>query len=194
MKGPKTQFLVDLLALVALLGLTSTGLVLSWVLPPGSGRLAVAHGPVVLLWGLDRQAWGMWHTRLAYLTLLTLAIHIGLHYRWIVAMVRRVGGWRLWPVPLLGMLAVAPLVSKTQVVQPPPANPAGGSQLYSQHCLRCHGQEARGIPPLPGPDEQALKAILTARPQNLHAFVSELTAGEQLSLLGYLRSLQSAKP
>ncbi len=194
MKGPKLQFLIDLLALLALLGLTSTGLVLSWVLPAGSGRLAVAHGPVVLLWGLDRQAWGLWHTRMAYLTLLTLVIHIGLHYRWIVAMVGRVGFRRLWPVPLLCILAVAPLVSKTQVVQPPPADPMGGSQLYAQHCLRCHGREARGIPLLPAPDEQALKTISTARPTNLHAFFSGLPAGEQQQLLGYLRSLQSAKP
>lgn len=191
MKGARIQLFVDLLALLAVLSLTSTGLVLSWVLPPGSGRLAVAHGPVVLLWGLDREGWGLWHTRMAYLTLFTLAVHVALHHRWIAAMLRRIGGWKLVPFLVICALTFAPLFSGTEVVHPSPADPQQSQRLYDQHCLRCHGREARGIPLLPASDEQALRAILGARPQKLHDFLSSLTAEEQRQLLSHLRGLQS---
>lgn len=115
MKRPAQNFLVDSLSLVAFVLLVATGVIMYFVLPPGS------HG--VTLWGLGRHDWGDIHFWVAVGFLGLLAVHLLLHWKWIVHMVRgrsrdntrarqRVTLGIVGVVALL-MLIVAPLLSST---------------------------------------------------------------------------------
>lgn len=81
MNRSSLNFLIDAAAFVVFLFLTTTGILTRYVLPPGSGRW-------VTLWGLDRHGWGDVHFWLAIALLAILALHLALHWRWVVCMVR----------------------------------------------------------------------------------------------------------
>ena len=81
MNRSSLNFLIDAAAFVVFLFLTTTGILTRYVLPPGSGRWAT-------LWGLDRHGWGDVHFWLAVALLAILALHLALHWRWVVCMVR----------------------------------------------------------------------------------------------------------
>jgi len=51
MKKSQQNFIIDALSLAAFLLLVSTGLLMRYALPPGSGH-------DVTIWGLDRHEWG----------------------------------------------------------------------------------------------------------------------------------------
>ncbi|NBC18928.1 MAG: DUF4405 domain-containing protein [Bacteroidetes bacterium] len=115
MKRPAQNFLVDSLSLVAFVLLVATGVIMYFVLPPGS------HGTT--LWGLGRHDWGDVHFWVAVSFLGLLAVHLILHWKWIVHMVRgrsqddararqRVTLGIVGVVALL-MLIAAPLLSST---------------------------------------------------------------------------------
>lgn len=86
---------IDALAYVGFVFLTSTGLLLRYLLPPGSGG---SHGvgtgqgaetkPVSLLWGLSRHEWGTVHYWVALALMAILAVHLALHWKWIVCAMR----------------------------------------------------------------------------------------------------------
>jgi hypothetical protein len=129
MKRPKLNFLIDAAAFVAFLALLSTGLLMRYQLPPGSGGLeARGGGPgaesrlVMLLWGWTRHDWGDVHFWVAVMLVAILALHLFLHWRWIVCMVRgtpsEASGWRfglgLASLVTLVLLAAAPLLAPTQ--------------------------------------------------------------------------------
>lgn len=73
---------VDLLAAACLLLMLATGYVLRFPLPPTTNR---THE----LWSLSRHEWGMVHSWASIGLLLVLAIHVVLHWEWIVSMVGR---------------------------------------------------------------------------------------------------------
>jgi len=112
MKRVHLNAVIDAVALVVFLCLASTGLLLRYQLPPGSGG-AVGRGmgrgsmqqPVDLLWGLTRHEWGDYHYWIALGLLAVLSIHLFLHWKWIVCAVRgqksESSGWRL----ALGLIA-----------------------------------------------------------------------------------------
>jgi hypothetical protein len=77
------NFLVDLVGLLAMLGMLTTGLVVRYVLPPGSRG---GHG--LELWGLDRHQWGDIHFWLAIALLAMLVLHVALHWDWVCAVLR----------------------------------------------------------------------------------------------------------
>lgn len=115
MKRPAQNFLVDSLSLVAFVLLVATGVIMYFVLPPGS------HGTT--LWGLGRHDWGDLHFWVAVSFLGLLAVHLILHWKWIVCMVQgrprdnkrarqRVTLGIVGVVALL-MLIAAPLLSPT---------------------------------------------------------------------------------
>lgn len=68
--------MVDSLAFAGFVLLTTTGVLLHYLLPPGSGRRAA-------LWNLNRHDWGEIHFYIALATFAVLAVHLFLHRRWI---------------------------------------------------------------------------------------------------------------
>lgn len=115
MNRPKLNFLIDVAAFIAFAFLTTTGVLTRYVLPPGSGRYAT-------LWGLNRHGWGDLHFWVAVVLLGVLALHLALHWRWILCIVRgqrsAASGPRvaLGVVGLIGLLglAAAPLLAPVE--------------------------------------------------------------------------------
>ncbi len=102
MKRPTINLSVDAAAFAAFVLLTSTGVLLRYVLPPGSGHRTI-------LWGLDRHDWGQIHFWISMAFLACLAIHLVLHRRWIVSVTRgrpREGSALRVALGIIGLLAV----------------------------------------------------------------------------------------
>lgn len=94
---PRLNLIVDILAFVCAVFMVATGLVLEYVLLPGSGRLGTeGFGPapggmrrsIVLLWGLTRHEWGGIHFWTAIALMAALSLHLVLHWQWVVCMVK----------------------------------------------------------------------------------------------------------
>ena len=77
MRRSTINYLVDLLLLLAMLGMLWTGVVIRFVLPAGSGRHAL------LLWGKGRHEWGDVHYQLVFVTIGLVVLHVGLHWDWV---------------------------------------------------------------------------------------------------------------
>jgi len=99
--------------------MTATGVVLRFLLPPGSGHRS-------RIWGLDRHDWGGVHYWTAVVLLAALSVHVLLHWKWIVHTVRGQGrersGIRL-ALGLVGLVAIlalaaAPLFSPVERAEP----------------------------------------------------------------------------
>ncbi|TWT73718.1 hypothetical protein Pla123a_36110 [Posidoniimonas polymericola] len=103
MKRTNVNFLIDLAAFVEVAFLASTGLLVRYVLPPGSGRMAT-------VWGLDRHGWGGVHFWIAAAFGATLLVHLALHWKWIVCTVK--GARSRYPAErkLAGAIACAVIV------------------------------------------------------------------------------------
>jgi hypothetical protein len=105
MKRPQLNFLVDTAAFVLFLLLMSSGLLLRYQLPPGSGELE-GHSPgrgsadrvLTQLWGQTRHEWGDVHFWISAALIGVLALHLFLHWNWIVGIMRgkpsEASGWR----------------------------------------------------------------------------------------------------
>lgn len=112
MKRNALVLLVDVVAFVGFLFLTSTGILLRYLLPPGSGRWTD-------VWGMTRHEWGDVHFWVSLAFFGVLSLHLLLHWRTALALVRgrrhEGSNWRviLGVVGLLAalLLAAAPLVS-----------------------------------------------------------------------------------
>ena len=80
------NFLVDLSMFVSVTLLTLLGLIMKYILPPGSG--GGRHGgegepfAATFLW-LTRHEWGGLHFKIALVLLSALAVHLLLHWTWI---------------------------------------------------------------------------------------------------------------
>lgn len=129
MKRPQLNFLVDTAAFVLFLLLMSSGLLLRYQLPPGSGELE-NRGPgrgsmermVTQLWGQTRHEWGDVHFWISVALICVLALHLFLHWNWIVGIMRgkpsEASGWR-FGIGAASFVAViflsfTPLFSPTQ--------------------------------------------------------------------------------
>jgi hypothetical protein len=106
MNRTKVNFVVDAIALIAFVFLTATGFLIYYTLPAGSGHFTQ-------IWGLDRHEWGQIHFWIAIIILAALAIHVILHWRWIVSLVKgRPGegsGYRVG-LGILGIIMLTVLV------------------------------------------------------------------------------------
>jgi hypothetical protein len=145
--------LIDTLAFGSFVLVAATGCVLYFLLPPGSGRLQgtgsgwrALEQPVTLLWGLTRHTWGTVHFWMALGLMLVLALHLVLHWRWIVCTIRgqpRQGSGSRVALGVVGLAAVlvlvaAPLLTPTahvprsqltgQTAPAPPEPPQGQEQ------------------------------------------------------------------
>jgi hypothetical protein len=74
MKRPNVNFAVDCLGFAGFVLLTATGVLMRYVLPPGSGHSTT-------IWTLDRHEWGSIHFWIAIAFLAVLAFHLFLHWR-----------------------------------------------------------------------------------------------------------------
>jgi hypothetical protein len=128
---PKANLIIDVVAFICAVLLITTGFLLEYVLPPGSGRLGtegfgIGPGglarPILLLWGLTRHDWGNIHFYLALSLMAALSLHLVLHWQWIVCMVKgkprepsgtRIGLGVLGLVSLI-VLALAPLFTSPE--------------------------------------------------------------------------------
>ncbi len=85
MKRNTVNFIIDLISLVVMWGLVTTGLLVKYVMPPGTGHW-------LTLYGMNRHDWGTVHFWLA-VTLCALAlVHVWLHWQWVCATVSRFFG------------------------------------------------------------------------------------------------------
>ena len=89
MKRSSLNFVVDFIAFLNLLVLALTGLIMKYILPPGSGGLGrAAHDgrgreSIKTLLSLSRHQWGSIHFYLALLFAALMFVHIILHWSWI---------------------------------------------------------------------------------------------------------------
>jgi hypothetical protein len=83
----RLNFTIDLLTLLLMLLMIVTGLVIRYVLPPGSGGRGGGWGLVVL--GMDRHDWGGLHFWLSVGLVVLLLVHVALHWSWVCGIVRR---------------------------------------------------------------------------------------------------------
>lgn len=126
MRKPTRNLIVDGLGFTGFLLLATTGVLMRYVLPPGSGRRAA-------IWGLDRHGWGDLHFWIAVVFFALLALHLVLHWRWIVSVVRgrpREGSGIRVGLGLIGLVAVvalalAPLLTPVERIA---AGPSSGDR------------------------------------------------------------------
>ena len=201
MKRGKLNILVDLVSLLILLMVVSSGLVLKLVLPPGSGRLPGEGGPheeILLLWGFSRHQWGLGHSWVSIALLLILALHICLHWRFIKGVLLKGEGperrgkmiFGLSGLALLLALVMAPLFSPVKVFKVDTSTaltslPAPGAALYKQECQRCHAGRRSGIPSLPE-GREGVDYLRNAKPSAPHAQLKDMSDVELQDLLQYL--------
>ena len=132
------NFLIDLIAFFGFVVLTTTGVLMRYILPPGSGHHTT-------IWGLDRHDWGGLHFWIAIVFFAILSFHLVLHWRWIVAVFtgrpRQGSGYRAG----LGLFAVIVVIalSVSPVLSPVQKNTAReGSSYLSSH--KYEGIDIRG--------------------------------------------------
>jgi len=174
------NFTVSAIAFALFVALAATGLLMRFVLPKGSGEsLAV--------WGLGRHGWGGLHFWIAAAMLATIALHLILNRRWIVAVVRgrpreqgigpRVGAGLAALVVLLGVVA-APFLSPVRETGSP-----------SERETERAGTEARPAPPL----VPAGAAAVAPRPLGGADTTGCAPAGETTSVHGTMSLEEAAR-
>jgi len=115
MARPNVNLVIDSFGFAGFVLLTATGVLMRYVLPPGSGRFTT-------LWTLDRHGWGSIHFWLAVAFLAVLAFHLFLHRRWIASVVKgrpREGSGARVALGCVGLvallaLAIAPFASPVE--------------------------------------------------------------------------------
>lgn len=108
--------LIDIAAFIGFVFLTTTGILLHYLLPPGSGRWSE-------IWSLSRHDWGAIHFWVSVGFFSVLSLHLILHWRVVFGLLKghkpEQSGWRavLGLVALIAVLilAVAPLFGAKQV-------------------------------------------------------------------------------
>lgn len=109
MRKSEVNFVIDFFALVLFISLVSTGILMYWLLPPGSGKLAI--------WGMTRHTWGDIHFWVGAVFLILIALHFILHWKWIVCMVKEKiikkdgGKVRTWSVIIAAIILLALLAA-----------------------------------------------------------------------------------
>lgn len=154
----RLNLLVDLLATLCLLAMIASGYALWFALPPGSER---THS----LWGVVRSDWGRLHAYASLGLVGLLALHLALHWRWLVAQLcarRGLHDWRERHPHLAsaaaGAILLLPLIGFALAarfgVRPLPQRPASEPitvvaafaerdrlvGLLLERCAGCHGE------------------------------------------------------
>lgn len=114
MKRSTMILFIDIVSFIGFVFLTSTGILLHYVLPPGSGRWSE-------IWGLNRHEWGEIHYIIAVVFFCVLALHLILHWRVILNMIKghkKEISWLRLGLGITGLLSIlifafAPVASTT---------------------------------------------------------------------------------
>lgn len=116
MKRSTLISLIDAIAFIAFLFLTSSGILMRYLLPPGSGRWSE-------IWGMSRHEWGEVHFWIALGFFAVLAFHLVQHWRFVLGLFRghvkeairlRVALGLVGVVAVI-LLSIAPLLSPVEV-------------------------------------------------------------------------------
>jgi hypothetical protein len=81
MRRPTLNLIIDTIAFAGFIFLTTSGILMRYVLPPGSGRM-------LSVFGLSRHDWGSIHFWIAIIFLASLTTHLFLHWNWIVCQIK----------------------------------------------------------------------------------------------------------
>ena len=73
--------IIDTAALSCFLFLSTTGVLMKYLLPPGSGQAKS-------IWGLGRHDWGNFHFWIAAAFFSIMALHLVLHWNWIIGVLK----------------------------------------------------------------------------------------------------------
>lgn len=155
MKRNTVNFVIDAIGYAGFVFLATTGVLIRYVLPPGSGHHTT-------LWGLDRHEWGGVHFWIAVVFLAVLALHVILHWRWIVCVIRgrpREGSGMRLGLGLVGALAIvavalAPLGGPVERAAPSGGRAAvhgadgaydGGDRAGGEHAASGHGEGEHAV-------------------------------------------------
>ncbi len=114
MNRTKVNFTVDTVIFFVFVLLVATGLLIRYVLPEGSGRFFTQFG-------LTRHDWGAVHFWLGLAMITGVAVHLAMHWRWIVAVVkgcRKDSAVRRRTAAAVGALAVAAAILAAPFVVP----------------------------------------------------------------------------
>lgn len=153
MKRQNLNFLIDALSFTAFVFLVTTGVLMRYILPPGSGQ-------DVLIWRLDRHEWGGIHFWISVVFFMLMALHLYLHWNWIVCVVKgkpREGSGIRAGLGILGLvtvlaIALSPLLSQKEK-SPERESPSGlSSHIYNDIIIRgsmtlSELEEKSGVPP-----------------------------------------------
>lgn len=88
MKRNTLNLVVDVVTLAVLLGMVMTGIIIEWILPPGTGGRG--GGASTALWDWTRHDWGDLHLYFGLTMLGLLVLHVALHWAWACNTLRRV--------------------------------------------------------------------------------------------------------
>jgi hypothetical protein len=180
------NFAVSTVAFVLFVVLAATGLVMRFVLPKGSGES-------LTLWGLGRHGWGGLHFWIAAAMLATIALHLILNWRWIVAVVRgRPREQGIGPRVGAGLAALAVLLG---VVATPFLSPVRETGSPPEREMERAGTEARPAPPLvpAGAATVAGAAAVAPRPLGGADTTRCAPAGETASVHGTMSLEEAAR-
>ncbi len=112
MKNTRLNYLIDVLSYTFFLFLITTGILMRYVLPPGTGRF-------VTIWGMNRHDWGTIHFWISISFLTLMFLHIYLHWKWIVKMTIGKTGKRSAlktgiAMIVIALIAMAPILSPVE--------------------------------------------------------------------------------
>ena len=115
MKRTNLNFIIDVIAFIGFVMLTTTGVLIRYILPPGSGRYST-------IWSFDRHQWGDLLLWISIVFFSVLTVHLVLHWRWIMCVVtgrpREGSGFRVG-LGIVGLttviaLALSPLLTPVE--------------------------------------------------------------------------------
>jgi len=93
MRRTMVNLVIDVVSFVVMCAMIATGLVIRFILPPGTGGRhahGLGGGQIMNLWGMGRHDWGDIHYWLAVVLGILMLIHVVLHWTWICGVIRRI--------------------------------------------------------------------------------------------------------
>lgn len=136
-KQPQLNFLIDILAFIAFVLLVSTGVLMHWILPAGTGRS-------LSVWGMNRHDWGDIHFWTSMSFLGFMSIHVLLHWKWILAMVRGKDAEQSGRRLIYGIVALVGLLLIVMMPFFAPVEQAGKERGGRQESGMASGFELKG--------------------------------------------------